>query len=124
MVLHMRRAGQLGGKRTAPCRRQRAKLGGVDAFKAVLAARGRGFGSEERLRRRLDASVGKLHAVKRGAVRKVADLDRKVISVVQRLQRGEHPALLVRLGQAVGDGDREKTERTDGQNEKDQIFKL
>lgn len=100
---------------------ERPKLGFVDALKAGFAC-GRGLRAEQRLRGGLRAVLRKLDTVEHGTARKLVEQNGKAVALVKCLQLLQHLPLLMRLRKSVRNDDAQKPQRTERQNEKDQIF--
>ena len=100
---------------------ERPKLGFVGALKAGFAC-GRGLRAEQRLRGGLRAVLRKLDTVEHGTARKLVEQNGKAVALVECLQLLQHLPLLMRLRKPVRNDDAQKPQRTERQNEKDQIF--
>lgn len=100
---------------------ERPKLGFVGALKAGFAC-GRGLRAEQRLRGGLRAVLRKLDTVEHGTARKLVEQNGKAAALVECLQLLQHLPLLMRLRKPVRNDDAQKPQRTERQNEKNQIF--
>jgi len=77
---------------------------------------------EQRLRGGLRAVLRKLDTVEHGTARKLVEQNGKAVALVECLQLLQHLPLLMRLRKPVRNDDAQKPQRTERQNEKDQIF--
>jgi hypothetical protein len=118
---HPAAAGHHGGEAARARDMERPKLGFVGALKAGFAC-GRGLRAEQRLRGGLRAVLRKLDTVEHGTARKLVEQNGKAVALVECLQLLQHLPLLMRLRKPVRNDDAQKPQRTERQNEKDQIF--